>query len=148
MSQQIKWPAAVYFDTSILRKLPSGLSSSDLAHLKNSATELSIGLYAPEVAASEWVAYHQMEGRKKHGELTSHARSPLTLSARVVWSGLLGGERTPDGERHFIYQSGLVFVDLSTEQQAALARILQRLTRQAKGADEIAHQQKGHAHGR
>ncbi len=148
MSQQIKWPAAVYFDTSILRKLPYDLSSADLAHPKNSATELSIGPYAPEVAASEWVAYHQMEGRKKHGELTSHARSPLTLSARVVWSGLFGGERTPDGERHFIHESELVFADLSTERQGALARIPQRLTPQAKRADEIAHQQKGHAHGR
>jgi hypothetical protein len=68
--------------------------------------------------------------------------------SRLVWSDLLGGERTPDGERHFIRQSRLVFVDLSTEQQAALARILQRLTPQAEGAGEIAYQQKGHAHGR
>ena len=148
MSQQIKWPAAVYFDTSILRKLPCDPSSSDLAHRKNSATELSIGPYASEVPASEWVAYHRMEGRKKHEELTSHARGPLALSARVVWSDLLGGERTPDGERHFIYQGGLAFVDFSTEPQAALARILQGLPRRAKGADEIAHRQKGHAHGR
>jgi len=148
MSQQIKWPAAVYFDTSILRKLPYDPSSSDLAPLKNSATELSIGPYASEVAASEWVAYHQMQGRKKHGELTSHARSPLTLSARVVGSDLLGGARIPDGERHLIHQCGLVFVDLSTERQGALVRIPQRLTPQAKRAAEIGHRQKGHAHGR
>ncbi len=148
MSQQIKWPAAVYFDTSILQKLPYDPSSSDLAHRKNSATKLSIGPSASEVAASEWVAYHQMEGRKKHEELTSHARGPLALPARVVWSDLFGGARTPDGERRFIYHSGLVFVDFSTEPQAALARIVQGLARQAKEADDIAHRQKGHAHGR
>jgi hypothetical protein len=63
------------------------------------------------------------------------ALGSLTLSARVVWSGLFGGEQTPNGERHFIYQSGLSFVDLSTEQQAALANILQRLTAQGKAVD-------------
>ena len=92
------------------------------------------------------------------GELLQHGSScslqlpptlgSLTLSARVVWSGLLGGEQTPDGERHFIYQSGLVFVDLSTEQQGALTRILQTVTTRPKGAGEIAHQKKGPAHGR
>ena len=73
------------------------------------------------------------------------ALGSLTLSARVVWSGLFGGEQTPDGERHFIYQSGLAFVDLTTEQQAALASILQRLTTQGKVADKVPRHRKTRA---
>ena len=73
------------------------------------------------------------------------ALGSLTLSARVVWSGLFGGEQTPDGERHFIYQSGLAFVNLTTEQQAALASILQRLTTQGKVVDKVPKQRKTRA---
>lgn len=73
------------------------------------------------------------------------ALGSLTLSARVVWSGLFGGEQTPDGERHFIYQSGLAFVNLTTEQQTALASILQRLTTQGKAVDKVPRQRKTRA---
>jgi hypothetical protein len=73
------------------------------------------------------------------------ALGSLTLSARVVWSGLFGGEQTPDGERHFIYQSGLAFVDLTTEQQAALASILQRLATRGKVVDKVPRQRKTRA---
>ncbi len=52
----------------------------------------------------------------------------LTLAARVVWSAIFGGEQTAQGERHIIYQSGLAFVDLTAEQQATLARLLEQLT--------------------
>lgn len=57
------------------------------------------------------------------------ALGSLTLSARVAWSSILGGEQTPEGERHLIYQSGLTFMDTSPDQMAALASILKRLTR-------------------
>jgi hypothetical protein len=56
------------------------------------------------------------------------ALGTLSLSARVVWSSLLGGKQTTEGEQHLIYQSGLVFVDLTPDQQAALASIVQHLT--------------------
>jgi hypothetical protein len=55
------------------------------------------------------------------------ALGSLALPARVVWSGLFGGEQTSEGERHFIYQSGLVFVDLTADQQAGLASLVRRL---------------------
>ncbi len=57
----------------------------------------------------------------------SPALGPLSLSTRVMWSGILGGEHTPEG-RHLHYHSGLVFVDVTPKQQAALARILERNT--------------------
>ena len=60
------------------------------------------------------------------------ALGSLTVSARVMWSGLFGGEKTPNGEEHFIYQSGLAFVDLGPDQQAALAKILNRLSAHGK----------------
>jgi hypothetical protein len=56
------------------------------------------------------------------------ALGALSLSARVVWSSLLGGKQTTEGEQHLIYQSGLVFVDLTPDQETALASIVQRLT--------------------
>jgi hypothetical protein len=73
------------------------------------------------------------------GELLKHGAScvlelppglgPLTLSARVVWSGVLGGEQTPEGERHLIYQSGLTFPNLTQDEQIALAGIVERFSR-------------------
>ncbi len=73
------------------------------------------------------------------GELPEHGTSctlelppalgSLTLSARVAWSGVFGGEQTLEGERHLIYQSGLTFVDLTTDQQTSLAGIVERFTR-------------------
>jgi hypothetical protein len=73
------------------------------------------------------------------GELLEHGAScvlelppalgSLTLSARVVWSGVFGGEQTPEGERHLIYQSGLTFADLTTNQRTALTTIVERFTR-------------------
>ncbi len=48
----------------------------------------------------------------------------LILGARVVWSGVFGAEQTEQGERHIIYQSGLHFPDLTSEQQATLTRLL------------------------
>jgi PilZ domain len=59
------------------------------------------------------------------------ALGSLTLSARIVWSGIFGGEQTLEGERHIIYQSGLTFVDLTTDEQAALGAIVQRLARRS-----------------
>ena len=49
----------------------------------------------------------------------------LTLTARVVWSTIYGGEQTLEGEHHTIYQSGLAFVGLTPEQQASLASIVE-----------------------
>jgi len=60
----------------------------------------------------------------------------LTVSARVMWSGLFGGEKTPNGEEHFIYQSGLAFVDVSPDQQAVLTKILHRISTHGKAREK------------
>ncbi|HSD50543.1 MAG TPA: PilZ domain-containing protein [Candidatus Methylomirabilis sp.] len=52
----------------------------------------------------------------------------LTLSTRVVWSGIFGAEQTAEGERHLIYQSGLAFESITADQQATLGGILAQLT--------------------
>jgi hypothetical protein len=72
------------------------------------------------------------------------ALGSLTLSTRIVWSGLFGGEKTPDGEEHFIYQSGLAFVDLTPDQQAALAKILHRIAPHGKLPGKIGRQRNPH----
>ncbi len=63
------------------------------------------------------------------------ALGSLTLSARVVWSGIFGGEQTLEGERHLVYQSGLAFTGLTADQQADLASILERLAQREGLAD-------------
>ena len=56
------------------------------------------------------------------------AAGPVALSARIVHSAVVGASSKTDGERRLRYQSGLAFVDVSPEQQAALEEILKRTT--------------------
>jgi len=55
------------------------------------------------------------------------ALGPLTLSAKVVHSAVIGTEKTPEGERFLRYQSGLSFMAMTAGQQATLTSILERL---------------------
>lgn len=50
-----------------------------------------------------------------------------SLTARVVWTRLHKAEQTFEGDKHRYYQSGLVFVGLTPEQQAKLANALRLL---------------------
>jgi hypothetical protein len=45
----------------------------------------------------------------------------VRLTGRVVWTRLRKGEQTFEGDKQIYYQSGLDFVGLTPEQQAALA---------------------------
>jgi PilZ domain-containing protein len=45
----------------------------------------------------------------------------VRLTGEVVWTRLRKGEQTFEGDKHRSYQSGLVFVGITPEQQAALA---------------------------
>ena len=65
-------------------------------------------------------------GARRVLELPPAFRVP-PLAAEVVWTVLSGGERTPEGEQKPHYQSGLMFVDLTAEQEAALAEVVNRL---------------------
>lgn len=59
------------------------------------------------------------------------------LSARVVWSLLRGAGPSREEDRESRYHSGLAFTELTSEQQAALARALETLqaTHDASGRD-------------
>ncbi len=61
----------------------------------------------------------------------------LVLGARVVWSGVFGAEQTEQGERHIIYQSGLLFPDLTLEQQATLTCLLAQFPPLATAANAL-----------
>jgi len=52
---------------------------------------------------------------------------PLTLSAKVVHSTIIGTEKTTEGERLLRYQSGLAFITPNADQQATLTGILERI---------------------
>jgi c-di-GMP-binding flagellar brake protein YcgR len=55
-------------------------------------------------------------------------RSPLALSTRVTRSRALGEQGDPTDTRQPRYESGLMFVEVTPDQQAALARIVEWLT--------------------
>lgn len=50
----------------------------------------------------------------------------LVLSVRVVRSAVVGMERGPTGEQLLRYESGVAFVQIAPEQQAALEAVLDR----------------------
>lgn len=52
----------------------------------------------------------------------------LVLAAEVVWSTVIGAERTSRGERHLLSRTGLKFGALSPEQRAVLTESLHRAT--------------------
>ena len=51
----------------------------------------------------------------------------MRLLGRVVWTRLRGTEHSVDGDRRTLYESGLEFTSLTSEQQVALADALARL---------------------
>jgi hypothetical protein len=55
------------------------------------------------------------------------ALGALRLPGRVVWTRLRETERTLDGDRRSLYESGVEFARLTAEQQAALATALATL---------------------
>jgi len=52
----------------------------------------------------------------------------LVLTVRVVRSSVVGTETGPAGERLLRYESGVAFVDLTTELRTALDTVVDRLT--------------------
>jgi len=54
--------------------------------------------------------------------------SDLALAAEVVWSAVIGTERTTQGERHLLSRTGLKFGKLTPEQRAVLAAALREAT--------------------
>ena len=61
----------------------------------------------------------------------------LHLAARVVWSMIRGAGPSREGDRELHDHSGLAFTELTSEQQAALARALETLqaAHDARGRD-------------
>ena len=59
----------------------------------------------------------------------------LVLQVHVVRSTVVGTEESPTGDRLLRYESGLTFVNLAGEQQAALEAILNRFTPKEKLGD-------------
>ncbi|MFI5342157.1 MAG: PilZ domain-containing protein [Candidatus Methylomirabilales bacterium] len=51
----------------------------------------------------------------------------VRLTGEVVWTRLHKGEQTFEGDKHLYYQSGLVFIGITPEQQTALAAALEIL---------------------
>ncbi|HSB82315.1 MAG TPA: PilZ domain-containing protein [Candidatus Methylomirabilis sp.] len=56
------------------------------------------------------------------------------LTGEVVWTRLRKGEQTLEGDRFVYYQSGIAFIGITPEQQAALAVALAILKRDERPA--------------
>jgi PilZ domain len=65
-------------------------------------------------------------GAPCHLELPS-GPGALVLTAEVVWSTIIGSERTAQGERQLLSRSGLRFGKLTGDQRRAVAETLQQL---------------------
>jgi len=73
MINTVRWLQAIYFEASILCKLPHDLSSAELVELQR--LEREIGLFVPEIAAKEWVFHHQQIVKNKYESMVSAART-------------------------------------------------------------------------
>lgn len=69
MAEPIPWPMGVYFDASILCRLPADLASPDLVRLTEAATKYDVGRFVPSIAKREWIVFHRERARKKHDEM-------------------------------------------------------------------------------
>lgn len=58
----------------------------------------------------------------------------LILASHIVRSAVVGVERTAVGERHLKYESALAFAEVTEEQGAVLASIMDDLSRRADDA--------------
>jgi hypothetical protein len=56
------------------------------------------------------------------------AAGPLVLSGKVVRSTVIGTEEGPAKEKVLRYESGLAFRRLTVQQQAALAKVVEKIT--------------------
>lgn len=74
MADKIRWPLAIYFDASLLRRLPADLASPDLVRLTEAATNYRIGRFIPAVAIREWIFFHQENAWKKYEGMVASAR--------------------------------------------------------------------------
>jgi hypothetical protein len=61
----------------------------------------------------------------------------LRLTARVVWTRLLGTERMMEGARRRAYESGIEFTGPTAEQQTALAAVLATLQAETPTPDRV-----------
>jgi hypothetical protein len=50
----------------------------------------------------------------------------LVLVAQVMWSRVMGTEPGPEGQRLLRYQSGLLFPQVTSEQQTSLAQAMEK----------------------
>ncbi len=140
MSDRIRWPVAVYFDTSILWKLPLDLSNPDLVELQNFARELRIGLFVPDVAVKEWLFHHEETARKKYDSMASTARTvskylqqafkvdeiqPKDLSAKVR-----------DNQLGYLTQAGMEIVPTPQIDMDRLINMAVRRERPFEGEDK------------
>lgn len=74
MAKPIPWPMAVYFDASVLCRLPADLASPDLVRLTEAATKYDVGRFVPAIAKREWIFFHQEKAQKEYEKIVGSSR--------------------------------------------------------------------------
>ena len=112
-------------ETSERRRVARLTVASHLGGFKLEASPVRLLDLSPEGACVEHPG-HLHEGLVCYVELPP-TLGRVRLTGRVVWTRLHMGEQTFEGDKHLYYQSGLVFVGITSEQQTALAAALEIL---------------------
>ncbi len=96
----IRWPAAVYFDASILCRLPADLASPDLVRLTEAATKYDIGRFIPAIAKEEWLFFHEENARKEHERIATSSQSISRYLTREFRTDQLTQEELAEAVRY------------------------------------------------
>lgn len=87
----MEFPAAIYFDTNIFRKIKKEFDSPEFQNLQKLCQELNISINVPEVVLQEWLFHHTSERAKKfidkinssYEELKSYVVSTSDISVEI-----------------------------------------------------------------
>ena len=79
---QVVLPKAMYFDANALIAVPNDLASQPLAELVDAANRFHIGLFVPELAASEWIERCCRDASQTMARLTQGVREIGSLLGR------------------------------------------------------------------
>lgn len=84
MEATVTWPAGVYLETSILRKLPLDVATAELVRLIEICKALEIPIAVPMVALDEWVASRKLDFVEKAGSYESATEKLTTLKEKYL----------------------------------------------------------------
>lgn len=84
MNEDAAWPEAVYLETSILRQLPTDVTTAELLRLREICKGLDIPIVIPKVALNEWMADRKSEFIEKARRYETATEKMTTLKDKYL----------------------------------------------------------------